>query len=209
MVTILDSAATLTDPAHLSIAFLVSGARTSGSISSEVRNDLFDRTVGLTRGRPRWFEGLWYICKVVFFLPPVPWPSSLRRRLLIRFGARVGKNLYIRPGVNVHFPWKLEVGSHCWIGDDTVILNLAPVTLGDRGTGPSGLPGRSWTRHPKQDFMAYNNAPITIGNGCWIARAPYVGPGVSIGDYAVVAAGAIVVRDVPGRTVVGGNPAAG
>jgi len=73
---------------------------------SEVRNDLFDRTQGLNRGRSRRVEALWYLCKVVF-LPPIPWPSSLRRLLLVKFGASIGRDLNIREGVNIHFPWKL------------------------------------------------------------------------------------------------------
>jgi putative colanic acid biosynthesis acetyltransferase WcaF len=174
---------------------------------SEVRNDLFDPTDGLVRGRPRWFEGLWYLVKVVFFLAPLPWPSSLRRRLLIRFGARVGEGLYIRPGVNVHFPWKLEVGSHCWIGEDTVILNLAQVTLRDHVALAHQVYLAAAGHDIRSRTMAYSNAPITIGEGCWIATRAFVGPGVSIGEYAVVAAGAVVVKDVLARTVVGGNPA--
>ena len=55
--------------------------------------------------------------------------------------------------------------------------------------------------------MAYRNRPIVIEQGCWIATRAFVGPGVTIGEYAVVAAGAVVVKDVPPRTVVGGNPA--
>lgn len=174
---------------------------------SEVRNDLFDPKVGLTRGRPRWFEALWYLCKVTFFLPPIPWPSSLRRRLLIRFGARVGSDLYIRPGVNVHFPWKLEIGSNCWIGEGTVILNLESVTIGNHVALAHQVYLAAAGHDIRSRTMAYCNAPITIGDGCWIATRAYVGPGVTVGKYAVVAAGAIVVKDVLPRTVVGGNPA--
>ncbi len=174
---------------------------------SEVRNDLFDRTVGLTRGRPWWFEALWQVCKVVFFVTPIPWPSWLRRLLLIRFGARVGTGLYIRPGVNVHFPWKLDVGSHCWIGEGTVILNLAPVTIGDHVALGHQVYLAAGGHDIRSRTMAYKNAPITIGQGCWIATRAYVGPGVTIGQYAVVAAGAIVVKDVASFAIVGGNPA--
>jgi putative colanic acid biosynthesis acetyltransferase WcaF len=174
---------------------------------SEVRNDLFDHTKGLNRGRSRPVEVLWYICKVVFFLPPLPWPSGLRRRLLVAFGAKVGKGLYIRPGVNIHFPWKLTIGDHCWIGEDTVILNLAPVTLNDHVAIAHQVYLAAAGHDIASKTMAYQNAPIVIERGCWLATRAFVGPGVTIGEYAVVAAGAIVVKDVASRTVVGGNPA--
>lgn len=49
--------------------------------------------------------------------------------------------------------------------------------------------------------------PITIGDGCWIATAATVLPGVTIGDYSVVAANAVVCKDFEEYSVVGGNPA--
>ena len=49
--------------------------------------------------------------------------------------------------------------------------------------------------------------PITIGNGCWIATASTILPGVSVGDYSVVAAGSVVTKNVEEHSVVGGNPA--
>jgi len=173
---------------------------------SEVRNDLFDRTEGLNRGRSRHVEILWYICKLTFFLSPLPWPSGLRRRLLA-FGAKVGEGLYIRPGVNIHLPWKLTIGEHCWIGEDTVILNLAPVTLHDHVALAHQVSLAAAGHDIGSRTMAYRNAPIVIERGPWVATRAFVGPGVTIGEYAVVAAGAIVMRDVASRSVVDGNPA--
>lgn len=180
-------------------------ARPNGT--SEVRNDLFDRTEGLTRGRSRLVEALWYLCKMVFFLPRFPWPSSLRRSLLVKFGAKIGKNLYMRPGVNIHFPWKLTVGRDCWIGEETVILNLAPVVIKDHVAIAHQVYLAAAGHDIRSRTMAYLNAPIVIEKGCWIATRAFVGPGVTIGEYAVVAAGAVVVKDVAARTIVGGNPA--
>jgi len=48
---------------------------------------------------------------------------------------------------------------------------------------------------------------VTVGDDAWIGGRAVITPGVEIGDGAVVAAGAVVVDDVPARTVVGGNPA--
>ena len=48
---------------------------------------------------------------------------------------------------------------------------------------------------------------VSIGDGCWVATSSAVLPGVSIGDFSVVAAGSVVARDVEAWTVVGGNPA--
>ena len=55
--------------------------------------------------------------------------------------------------------------------------------------------------------FAFRTKPITIGSCVWIATGAMVLPGVAIGDGAVVAAGAVVTKDVEPWTVVGGNPA--
>ena len=56
-------------------------------------------------------------------------------------------------------------------------------------------------------IMELTFAPITIGSNCWIAGRTIVMPGVTIGDGAVVGAGAVVTKDVAPWMVVGGNPA--
>ena len=49
--------------------------------------------------------------------------------------------------------------------------------------------------------------PVTIGNDVWIGGNETILPGVNIGDKAVIAAGAVVTKDVPDNTVAGGVPA--
>lgn len=51
------------------------------------------------------------------------------------------------------------------------------------------------------------NAPVIIGNNCWIGARSIILPGVTIGDYSIVAAGSVVTKDVPSGVLVAGNPA--
>ena len=44
-------------------------------------------------------------------------PSAVRPILLKLFGASIGRSVFIRRGVKVHFPWNLEIGDNCWIGE--------------------------------------------------------------------------------------------
>ena len=89
----------------------------------------FDPRKGLVRGRPKWFEAFWHIIKCLFFLSPLPWPSAYKCCLLRLFGAEVGSGVVIKPRVNIHFPWKLNVGEHSWIGEEVFILNFEPCTI--------------------------------------------------------------------------------
>ncbi|MFM8459196.1 MAG: colanic acid biosynthesis acetyltransferase WcaF, partial [Chthoniobacterales bacterium] len=93
----------------------------------KTRLDQFDAEKGLDRGRSKAVEAAWYLLKCVFLLSALPWPMGLKRSLLRAFGARIGEGVVIKPRVNVHFPWKLEVGDRAWIGEEVFILNFEPV----------------------------------------------------------------------------------
>src|SRR5215470_8016728 len=97
---------------------------------TRVRNDLFDARGGLDRGRPYLVEAVWYFVKCTLFLTAFPVPSGLKCALLRLFGARIGKGIVIKPRVNIHFPWKLEIGDYTWIGEEVCILNFELVKIG-------------------------------------------------------------------------------
>lgn len=172
----------------------------------QVRLDLFDASLGLDRGRSRHTEALWYLCKCLFFLSPLPWPSSLKRKLLTTFGARVGHGVVIKPRVNIHFPWKLSLGDHCWLGEECCLLNFEPITIGDHVC----ISQRAYLCGGNHDFrqpdFRYRNAPITVHSGAWIGACAFVAPGVTIGLETVVTSGSVVTRDMPDRYICQGNP---
>ena len=174
---------------------------------TRVRLDLFDTSRNLDRGRAACFEAVWYLVKIVFFLSALPWPSSLKRALLRFFGATVGPGVVIKPRVNVHFPWRLEVGSHSWIGEEVFILNFDPVRIGNHAC----ISQRAFLCTGNHDFrdekFSFRSAPITVSDGAWVGASAFVGPGVEIGSEAVVTAGSVVLKSLPAGMVCGGNPA--
>ena len=175
---------------------------------TRMRLDLFDASRNLDRGRPAWFEVVWYLVKVVFFLSALPWPSALKRGLLRVFGAKVGPGVVIKPRVNVHFPWRLEVGAHSWIGEEVFVLNFDPVRIGSQAC----VSQRAFLCTGNHDFrdekFSFRSAPISIGDGAWVGASVFVGPGVEIGDEAVVTAGSVVLKSLPAGRICSGNPAA-
>lgn len=62
-------------------------------------------------------------------------------------------------------------------------------------------------RNELNKLYAPKNAPVIIGKNCWIGANSTILPGVTIGDYSIVAAGAVVTKDVPSGVLVAGNPA--
>jgi putative colanic acid biosynthesis acetyltransferase WcaF len=174
--------------------------------ATRVRNDLFDARQGLDRGRPRLVEAAWYLSKCVFFLSALPWPSSLKCALLRLFGANIGRHVYIKPRVNIHFPWKLQIGDHAWVGEEVFFLNFEPIEIGAHcciSQRAFLCTGNHDYRHPD---MRYRNRPITVEEGAWVGAQVFVSPGVTIGTEAVITAGSVVTKNQPAKMVCGGNP---
>ncbi|HEX3799021.1 MAG TPA: WcaF family extracellular polysaccharide biosynthesis acetyltransferase [Verrucomicrobiae bacterium] len=173
---------------------------------TQVRNDLFDGRNGLDRGRSKIVEAAWHLLKCFLFLTPLPVPSALKCAGLRFFGAHVGRGVVIKPRVNIHFPWKLSIGDHTWIGEEAWILNFEPVRIGQQCCISQRAFLCTGNHDYRQPSMPYRNAPITIEDGAWVGAQTFVAPGITIAAEAVVTAGSVVVRDQPARMVCGGNP---
>lgn len=164
-------------------------------------------TGGFDRGQPAWFEALWVMAKCLFFLNPVPWPSAIRVALLRAFGATIGEGVVVRAGVNITFPWRLRVGDFVWFGEEVLVLSLAEVVIESHVC----LSQRAFLCTGSHDFRSpgFNlvTKPITIRRSCWVAAQAFIAPGVEIGEGSMVAAGSVVLKDVPPQSFVQGNPA--
>lgn len=174
---------------------------------TRMRLDHFDVSRTLDRGRPVIVEVAWYFCKMAFFLSALPWPSALKRALLRFFGAKIGAGVVFKPRVNIYLPWRLEIGSHCWIGEEVFILNYAEVRIGSHAC----ISQRAFLCTGNHDYrdpeFAFRGGPISVGDGAWIGAAVFLAPGVSVGDEAVVGAGSVVLKDLPPGMICSGNPA--
>ncbi len=133
-----------------------------------MRLDLYDNS-DFDRGAGRMKEILWVACKCFFFLNPVPWPSFLRTRLLRLFGARMGRGVVVRSGANISFPWRLTVGDHVWIGEDVVILSLAPVTIGSHVCISQRAFLCTGSHAWRKETFDLQTRPIVVEESVWIS----------------------------------------
>lgn len=161
---------------------------------------------GLDRGVSKSKEILWYLIKCVFFLSAFPFPSSIKIFLLKMFGAKVGSGIIIKPRVNIHFPWKLSIGDHVWIGEEVFILNFEPLTVGDNvciSQRAFLCGGNHNFRDPK---MSFRNGSISLNDGVWVGASVFVGPNVTVGTDSVLSAGSVVTNDISNNVIIRGNP---
>jgi len=164
------------------------------------RNDSFDR------GAPALKELLWLVVGALLVGSWLP-GSSWRIGLLRLFGAKLGKDVVIKPGFRVKFPWRLVVGNHCWLGERTWVDNLVLVHLGEHVCISQGAylctGSHDWSKE-SFDLIA---EPISIASHSWLGARSIVGPGVSVGEGAVLTLGSVATRDLSAWTIHMGVPA--
>jgi acetyltransferase-like isoleucine patch superfamily enzyme len=126
----------------------------------------------------------------------------------VNFGYRVK----FGQDVTAHFMGNVKLGNHLYfnrscylavhhsltIGDNCMFGEMVSIHDEDHVFGPGEIPyGR----------RGYSTAPIVIGNNVWVGAKATILKGVTIGDNAIIAANAVVTKDVPANAIVGGIPA--
>lgn len=123
----------------------------------------------------------------------------------------VGSRVNIQPGVFMEPLWNISIGHNSGIGEDSFISAEAPVDIGDNVMIGRGLIIYTVNHGTKLGTpmiqQSVTKAPVIIGNDILIGGRVTILPGVSIGDGAIIAAGAVVISDVAPNTIVGGVPA--
>lgn len=101
---------------------------------------------------------------------------------------QVGKNVFINAGCHFQDQGGITIGDGALIGHNVVLATL----------------NHHFAPERRREVIP---SPIVIGKGVWIGSNATILPGVTVGDHAIVAAGAVVTRDIPPDVVAGGNPA--
>lgn len=130
-----------------------------------------------------------------------------RRMLLRAFGARLGRQVVIRPTARIEVPWLLSVGDYSSIGDFAIIYNLGPTSIGRRVSISQWAHLCAGTHDYTRWNMPLLRPPITIGDDVWIAAEGFVGPGVTVGNGAILGARGAAFRDLEPWTIYAGSPA--
>jgi len=156
---------------------------------------------GYDKGRGLVTQASWLTVDRVVFRR-VWCPASLRVKILRWFGASIGSGVLVRHDVQIHWPWKLTIGDNSWLGAGSWLLNLEPITIGSNVCISQGafLCTGSHDRH--SPTFEFDNGPIVIGDGVWIATRATVLRGVTVGAGSVVGACVLVTKDLPQMTTV-------
>ncbi|MCX8131260.1 MAG: acetyltransferase [Clostridia bacterium] len=164
---------------------------------------------------------MYYICLILYYFVARHLPGSdtvyslgskkIRRGICKQLFRKTGKNINIEHGAFFGSGRDIEIGDNSGLGVNCRVSG--PLKIGDNVMmGPdvmiytqnhnfdrTDIPMNSQGNSPKRD--------VVIGNDVWIGARSIILPGVKIGEGAIVAAGAVVTKDVEPYSIVGGNPA--
>lgn len=151
--------------------------------------------------------GIWYLVNILFFKSSLNPFSILKVFFLSLFGAKVGKGVVIKPGVNIKYPWFLEIGDHCWIGEQVWIDNLTNVVIQSNVCLSQGAMLLTGNHNYKKESFDLMIGRITLEEGVWIGAKSVVCPGVTCRSHAVLAVGSVATQNLEAYTIYQGNPA--
>ncbi len=165
-------------------------------------------TIGsYTPGAPYWKQLLWYfIGSPLFTSYWIPF-SGFKTRLLSAFGAKIGQQVRIKPGVRIKFPWRVTIADHVWLGEGAWLDNLALITIESHVCISQGVYLCTGNHNWSDPNFSLITGSITIKEGSWIAAGAIVGPNVTIGRGAVLGLGSVTGKSLDPMTIYVGNPA--
>ncbi len=151
---------------------------------------------------------VWGLVWLTLFRPSPRPMHGWRRGLLKLFGAQIGYGSRVYPKARVWAPWNLVMGEYSCLSDDVDCYCVAKIHIGSRVTVSQYSYLCGATHDHKDPLMRLVAMPIVIHDWVWVCADVFVGPGVILGEGAVVGARSSVYKDVPSWKVCVGNPAA-
>ena len=151
---------------------------------------------------------IWGIAWLLFarFTPP---PLHAWRRLVLRaFGARVGRGARVHASVAIWLPRNLELGELVLIGPGARLYNQGKIAIGAWTVISQRAHLCASTHRIDDPDFQLECRPIVVGERCWVATEAFVGPGVTMGDGAVLAARGALFENAEEDGIYRGNPAA-
>lgn len=156
---------------------------------------------------PRWKIILWFITNSIFINTYLPLPISLKVAILRLFGAKIGNKVVVKPGVNIKYPWLLQVGNEVWIGEQVWIDNLSEVYIGNNVCLSQGALLLTGNHDYSRSTFDLTTRPITLADGVWIGARSVVCAGVRCESHAVLSVNSVATRSLDAYGIYQGNPA--
>lgn len=135
-------------------------------------------------------------------------PSQTIRHLVLKsHGLVLGKNSLIYMGLEIRVPKNVKIGSNTTIGHNALLDGRGSLFIGNNVNLSSEVMIWTMQHDPQSSEFQATSAPVIVEDYVWISTRAIVLPGVTLGEGAVVSAGAVVTKNVEPHTIVAGVPA--
>ncbi len=171
---------------------------------SKYNNDWYKKS-DLTRGF--FITAMWFLANNIFIKSYLLIPVSLKLLVLRLFGAKIGQNVMLKHGINIKYPWNLEVGNNVWLGECLWIDNLGKVSIGDNACLSQGAMLLSGNHDYGKETFDLIVKDIIIEEGAWIGAKSVVCGGVTCFSHAVLSVNSVATKNLEPFSVYQGNPA--
>lgn len=149
---------------------------------------------------------IWLFFSASFVNSWIPF-SGLKIFILRFFGAKIGRNVIIKPHVSIKYPWRLKLGNNVWVGEKVWIDNLAAVTIEDNVCISQGAMLLTGNHNYKKSGFDLMLGEINIEQGAWVGAKVLVGPNSKLASHTVLLAGSVYSGLSDGYSIYSGNPA--
>ena len=137
-----------------------------------------------------------------------PAPLHRWRILLLRlFGADVDWTASVYGSARIWYPRNLRIAARGCLGRRAICYSMAPITIGRDAVVSQGVHLCAGAHDVDHEDFPLRIRPIVIGERAWVAAEAFVGPGVTVGEGAVLGARGCAFRDLEPWTIYRGNPA--
>jgi acetyltransferase-like isoleucine patch superfamily enzyme len=144
-----------------------------------------------------------FIILILSFIPI----GAFRLMIVKLSGVIIGKNTRINMGVRLYDPNNIVIGEDCVVGEGVVLDGRDKLIIGDHVDIASEVMIYNSQHDINSDKFEAVSSPVAVGDYVFIGPRAILLPGVTVGEGAVIAAGAVVTKDVEPYTIVGGVPA--
>ena len=127
--------------------------------------------------------------------------------LLRIFGAKIGAKCHLYPDAKVWAPWNLRCEDRVSFADGAEIYNPSPIFFGSHAIVSQGAYVCGATHLYNQPEFPMVSSPMAIGRYAWICARAIVGPGVNVGEGAILGLGSVATKNLEPFGIYMGHPA--
>lgn len=148
----------------------------------------------------------WYVVSTLFFKSHLIPFGNILILFLRAFGARIGNDVRVKPGIYIKYPWKLSVGHSSWLAD-CYIENLDEVRIGNNVCISQKAMLLTGNHNYKMEYFDLITRPVIIEDGSWVGANATICPGTTVRSHSVIFAGSVLSGDTKPYQIYQGNPA--